>query len=154
MSKLIAILFAGLVFASCSIIPTASVSDFPMPSEVTNPMQAWKWVSHNIHYVSDSSNLYHTQTPSETMAKRTGDCKSFSLLLCAMLDQFDCESWIVYGETDHGYHAVVYCSKLSIDGLIEPQTYGSHGWKRGFHETSRMSYQTYKMLVDGGWQSY
>jgi len=40
------------------------------------------WVASNIAYSQDS--YYHWQTPAETLEKRSGNCKDFAVLLCAL----------------------------------------------------------------------
>jgi hypothetical protein len=40
------------------------------------------WVASHIVYSQDS--YYHWQTPSETLSKRTGNCKDFAVLLCTL----------------------------------------------------------------------
>jgi hypothetical protein len=151
MRKIIIILLLGWLFMSCSLVPNASVSDFQMPKGVTTPMQAWEWVSANIHYVSGASSNYRIQTPRETLETRAGNCEAFSILLAAMLDRLGYESWVVTGNVPEGVHMIVYCQAVS-QKLIEPQRFKYY--PADFTETSRVSYKTYQMLVDGGWQSY
>lgn len=151
MRHLLVFIAVSVMLMSCSLVPTASVEDFQMPEDVTTPMQAWCWVGGNIHYVLDSSDYYHIQTPAETMAKRTGDCKAYSALLAMMIHRVGGDAWIVQVTNTHGPHAVVFCPQISPQ-LIEPQRYCTYA--ADFTETSRMSVETYILLVDGGWQSY
>jgi hypothetical protein len=158
--KKILIIFTVCILSSCaSLMPSTESTAFIMPSGIYNAEQAWTWVADNIRYKSDDSNLYHIQTPQETLNKGWGDCKAYSVLLAAMLYQLGYDDVaIVYGyKSDGGRHAIVAAKILTnMQGcdLVEPQTYGWYMTSKYFKEDSRMTYATYKMLVDGGWTSY
>jgi hypothetical protein len=155
--KKILLIFTVFLLSSCSIIPQSQASDFTMPSGIYVPAQAWKWVDMHIHYHLDDSNRYHIQTPQETLDKGWGDCKAYSVLLAALLDKLGQKNiWIVYGVLQgYGGHSIIATDIFIKNGinLIEPQIYNDYYHSEDFRETSRMSYDTYKMLIDGGWSS-
>jgi hypothetical protein len=158
MKKILIVLAFCLLNSCASLMPPAESSTFTMPDGIYNPVQAWMWVSEHIYYRSDASNYYHIQTPQETLNKGWGDCKAYSVLLAAMIYELGNKNvWIVYGYKTNGvYHAIVAAplfTNYQGSDEIEPQAYGVY-YTDNFREDSRMSYATYKMLIDGGWQSY
>jgi hypothetical protein len=158
MNKLVLIFLTGLFFASCSVVPTASVSDFPMPSGIDTPQKALDWVWIHKTYKVDETNRYRIQTPAETLEKGYGECKAYSTLLIAMLYRLGYDAWFITGYEDgdiiHGGHEIVFAPCIDPVKYIEPQTGGHYESGYKYTETSRMSFKTYMMLVDGGWQSY
>jgi hypothetical protein len=152
------IVFLVIIFmSSCSLIKAES-TDFVMPHGIYNPIAAWKWVSANIQYKSDALNLYHIQTPQETIDKGTGDCKAFSILLAAMLDYLGYDNvWMVYIKWSNGSsHALVDTDIFvsNVGSYIEPQHFNNYPAIGSFKEYSRMSYKEYKNLVASGWIGY
>lgn len=133
-------------------------SSFIVPDGIYNPIAAWIWVSSNIRYKSDASNLYHIQSPQETLNKGTGDCKAVSILLVALLDYLGYDNvWMVYITWNNGSnHALVDTDIFvsNVGSYIEPQHYNYYPAIGSFKEYSRMSYKEYKALVENGWDGY
>jgi hypothetical protein len=63
-----------------------------IPSEITTPTAAIRWVSeHIVYYNSD-----HFQTPKETTASKRGDCRAFVLLTMALLREMGVSSYFIF----------------------------------------------------------
>jgi hypothetical protein len=138
-------------FSGCDLLmPPLLPTTVEMPAGVSTPEQAWAWVAYNITFAAPD-NPYRIQAAQETLDKRTGDCKAYSVLLATMIHQLGGSAWIVYGTHPGANHALVYCPQIS-DRLIEPQGYGV--FPTDFHETSRMSIETWIMLLQEGYTSH
>jgi len=85
------------------------------------------WVSSHIVYSNDS--YYHWQTPAETLEKRTGNCKDFSVLLCALSRAAGVPASDIYvaiGKDRSNYNHAFIIEKWVLDQwqVVEPQVGG------------------------------
>ena len=115
-----------ILLAGC-YIPADTGMQFDTVQDVVD------WVADHIEYRSDEQRWDvsdYWQTPSQTLAKRTGDCEDFVILDMQLLHEIGIESWMVLLP----HHAMLlvdntYCEATSGRWASEPDDIeGTHGY--------------------------
>jgi predicted small secreted protein len=111
------LILASMLSSCATFLNHGGAGEVP-PTSFTTPTDINQWIWNNISYKSNPKFIEDTQTPAETLQKRSGNCVDMSTLFIYFVHQSNLgDAKYVYCTVDGHNHVIV---KLSWFGYYDP----------------------------------